>query len=162
MIKCALLLGCLLILLAGPGCSRPRENAFTPGKTITRDNAGPVTGVKSEDPEMNAAIAKARGSLDKFFQELNNPRSGAEYLIKVRFNTNSSDGEHIWLDQVRTYANEVSGRLTDEPVELPSLHKGQTIKARRDDVTDWAIIDESGSRGGYTAVLEKRSQKSPR
>lgn len=148
----------LLSALSLQACSGRKPGSFPEGKVIQRTGGDPIFGVKDEDREMNAAIAKAQSTLGEFTTELARPQKDTDYIVKVRFRTDGGSGEHIWLDQIRFDGGNVTGRLTDEPDAIARYHKGQTVTAPRVDITDWLISGPAVTRGGYTQdVIDHRT-----
>jgi uncharacterized protein YegJ (DUF2314 family) len=93
------------------------------------------------------------------FRSFSSP-SRERYIVKVRFPTDDGGAEHIWLDDVTYTGGQFTGRLTEAAYEVKHLKKGQRVTVKRDDVSDWAVFEKDGMRGGYTdKVLLKRQQK---
>lgn len=105
---------------------------------------GGVIDVPSSDQEMNAAIAKARSTLDVFWKSLEKPGPGEEeFALKVRIavgGTGSDSGEHIWMNGIERLADgRIAGRLANQPQRF----KGRIGERRvfsADDISDWMFI----------------------
>ena len=60
-----------------------------------------VIDVRTTDPEMAAAIAKARASLPLFWASYEAPKPSEDgHSLKVRFPYPPNNGEHIWMADV--------------------------------------------------------------
>jgi uncharacterized protein YegJ (DUF2314 family) len=137
------------------GCRSGRDN----GETVVRQGAGPVTFVGEEDAEMEAAKTKARNSLDGFLAELRTPKKTSFYLVKAPFKTDGGSTEYIWLDNLEFSDGKFSGVITDEPLDIKAIHKGDRVTVSRDDVIDWLVSENGQMRGGYTEeVVERRAK----
>jgi len=109
---------------------------------------------------MNAAIQEAQDSLDVFIADLESPRVGQVYFsIKARFPVPGSSGdyEHIWLYDVVYTGDKFTGRIANEPLDVPDLELDQKVSVEREDVSDWMIIEDGVLVGGFTIrVLRDR------
>ena len=126
-------------------------------KLVEHEGHAPVTYVEDEDAAMNAAMVRARTTLDEFEERLARP-SGKQTMaiIKARF----SEGEFtefMWVDQLTVTDDGYRGVLGNEPVNLIGIHQGQTVDVPREDVADWVVVDDGRLVGGYThRVLRSR------
>ena len=143
----------LLLLPILSACARHAET----DKEKDRDE---VVYVKSEDPGMTAAIAKAQSTLGTFKAALAAPAPGSErYAVKVGFPYGKGDREHIWVAEPKFNEASVTGRIMNEPVDVPDLKFGQVVTAPVKDVSDWMYVEGGVMRGGYTmrVLLDKMS-----
>ena len=87
------------------------------------ETAETVIHLPGDDPEMAAAIAKARASLPVFWASYEAPKpSEGEHLLKVRFPYGTNNSEHIWMAEVKKLPDgRYSGRFANDPVHLLSL-----------------------------------------
>src|SRR6266852_3691026 len=81
----------------------------------------PVIDVHSADAEMNAAIARARGTLATFWASHEAPYSSETgHCLKVQFASASNEIEHIWMVDVKeTAPGRYSGWFANDPHDLP-------------------------------------------
>jgi len=115
-----------------------------------REGQPPVSTFEAEDAEMNAAMRKARLSLDEFENRLAYPPAGQSYIsLKGRFEENG-DVEHIWLSDITVIPGGYRGKIGNEPVNLPGIQFGQTVDLPRERVSDWLAIEEDTLIAGYT------------
>jgi uncharacterized protein YegJ (DUF2314 family) len=132
------ILACCLVLFA---CSA--QPATT--STIT-----PATGV---DVEMEAAQQQARDTVDLFIEKIGTPHPDrTQVAVKVRFILPNEPPQDIWVDEV-TYADgSFRGTMGDD---IPTLRLtiGDKITIARDEIVDWAIVEDGKLAGGYTIRL---------
>lgn len=119
-----------------------------------------VVGMDGGDAEMLAAQKRARDTLKQFIEALQKRDKNKRYLLKVRL-AEGENAEHVWLEPVKWNNPGLLGILAVDPVALKKKNKGDIIAPRPDEVTDWVILSEDGSKqGGFTAdVIEKRKSK---
>jgi uncharacterized protein YegJ (DUF2314 family) len=146
--KTTLLLCALLASCARKGDGEKQES---------RDQ---VVYLKSEDPGMAAAVAKARATLGDFKTALDERKPGRErYAVKVGFAYGNDDREHIWVRDPEFSGDVVKGRIMNEPVDVTNLKFGQSVTAPAVDISDWMYVESGVLRGGYTmrVLLDKMS-----
>ncbi len=112
----------------------------------------------SEDPEMAAATAQARATLDDFLALHDNPRAGTgAYRLKVRFAAPGNVTEHMWVTAFHATPEGFEGELADEPEYATDVKNGQTVRFSRDRISDWGYVDNGHQKGSFTVcVLFKR------
>lgn len=136
MVRKLILTLCLLTLACAPGPS-----------------AVPTPTLSGIDPELDAAITKARDSLNTFAARIATPHADRTIVaVKVRFYPPDSLPQDIWVDGV-TYSDGVlHGNMGDD---MPSLHLkfGQKIAVEEKDILDWMIVQDGKLIGGYTIRL---------
>ncbi|MGY3426651.1 uncharacterized protein YegJ (DUF2314 family) [Bradyrhizobium sp. F1.13.4] len=72
-----------------------------PKPDVSAEGRSPVVDVRTTDPEMNTAIARARGTLPTFWASYEAPKpSETGHALKVHFSTRKG-GEHIWMAEVK-------------------------------------------------------------
>ena len=100
-VKCAVLVA--VVVVAIPCISAAPARA---------EDHSPVIDVPTTDPEMAAAIARARATLPAFWASYEAPKpSETGHSLKVRFPTSPRNGEHIWMMDVKRLPNGLySGR----------------------------------------------------
>lgn len=134
------------------------------GETVKREGEPDTTYVAGEDAEMNAAIEKARASLQEFKAALKTPPRGSDsFSVKVAFAVGADGHEHIWLSEPSFESGRASGRVANEPLSATHLKLGQNVSAPESDVTDWMFLEQGILRGGYTLrVLLSRAPPAER
>jgi uncharacterized protein YegJ (DUF2314 family) len=147
---------CAALLLSGCGQRTPTHREL-------RGGDDPVIGVEHTDAEMNAAIRKAKDTIDDFIKELAKPK-GRHFSVKTPLMTPAGNPEHIWVD-VDSYENGLfKGKLGNDPLNLPGKKLGDPVEVKKHDISDWMIMDSTSGElkvtGGYTAeVLMKRENR---
>jgi uncharacterized protein YegJ (DUF2314 family) len=119
-----------------------------------------VVYLKSEDPGMAAAVAKARATLGDFKNALKDRRpTGERYAVKVGFAYGNDNREHIWVRDPEFTVDSVTGHVMNEPVDVTNLKFGQLVTAPVGDISDWMYVEAGVLRGGYTmrVLLDKMS-----
>ena len=122
---------------------------------IERQGEPPVTGFKAEDPEMNAAMQKARDTLPQFEKRLTQPPAAQQHIgLKARF---EEDGEveHMWVNDVVITPEGYRGTLGNEPVHIKSIGVGSPVTITRQQVSDWMAIDDGKLVGAFTLRVQR-------
>jgi uncharacterized protein YegJ (DUF2314 family) len=116
------------------------------------EDRSPVYDVASSNPEMAAAIAKARATLPAFWASYEASKaSEAGHSLKVRFPTRKNDGEHIWTADVKKLAGgRYSGRFANQPRDLPGKQAGDLVEFTEADISDWMFMHNGKIVGGET------------
>jgi uncharacterized protein YegJ (DUF2314 family) len=127
----------LLFLGALPSCSK---KGYTPTISI----------VPTADPEMVAAIAKARDSLPGFWQTFQNPKHGeTNFTIKVRF-SDTNGQEYVWLGDISREDKRVFGRVGGAGLTVRCIKEGQRVPIDEVDIADWSYERDGKIFGNYT------------
>ena len=139
------------------GCSiRPRIAA---PERLPRTST--TTASATKDPGMEAAIARARSTLDGFLERLAHPRKGEVFSVQATFPTADGGRQPLWLGDV-TYKDGVfTGTVDTRPTKATNVRYGQKAEAKRADVTDWMILRSGNSEGGFTVQVMLRRQGEP-
>lgn len=145
----------LLLSLCAALASCARKN-----EAESDESRDQVVYIKSEDPGMAAATAKARSTLDEFKSALEERKPNTErYAVKVGFPYGKDSREHIWVKDPEFKGDTVSGRIMNEPVDVPNLKFGQPVNPPAADISDWMYVEGGVLRGGFTmrVLLDKMS-----
>ena len=114
----------------------------------------PIIDIANSDPEMAAAIAKARATLPAFWASYEAPKAEeAGHSLKVRFPVpdRRSGGEHIWMADVKKIGNgRYSGQFANTPVHLPGKRAGDVAEFGETDISDWMFTRKGKIVGGET------------
>ena len=125
-------------------------------KFLTEDDP-PTVGVRAADAEMNAAMARARDTLPTFWASWDAPKpTEMGHALKVRFEVDAAV-EHIWLTDVKKLSDgNYSGRLANEPNDLPGKNIGDQVEFKQSDISDWMFMRNEKVVGGETikAILK--------
>ena len=127
-------------------------------QVVNREGEPEVVHVRTDDSDMNAAMASARRSVDGFVQEIPSLlSSGAYFSVKVPLEV-SGGTEHIWLDSPSINGGVFQGALGNVPLDS-SYRLGQRVSCEVGEISDWMAVVDGELYGGYT-VLVARDQMS--
>jgi uncharacterized protein YegJ (DUF2314 family) len=97
----------------------------------------PVINFSKDDAEMNAAIAKARNSLPKFWQHVENPSANeTDFAVKLGI-TDGSETEHFWCGDIVGDARHASCVIANEPAQVFTVKFGERVDIDPRIVSDW-------------------------
>lgn len=123
--------------------------------TETRGNDS-VTGVSSEDAEMNKIIDEARETVDEFVAEFNDPNTkGLNFMVKYPFETDPGSEygvEHIWLGDLEINDDKCYGIVANDPFYIENMKYGDKIEFDIHKVSDWQYIEDGYLVGGKSIV----------
>lgn len=138
----------LFILLFILSCTSNRQERF-----IGKDSTD-IFVVDTGDEEMEAAIASARASLNKFDSALSgiNPNYYS-FSLKVRFPYGESNGEHIWLTDIEKVGDAYRGVVNNEPEYVTDLELYDTVRVEKMNISDWMYLEKDLLIGGFTIRL---------
>ena len=119
-----------------------------------------VVNVAKDDPDMAAAIAQARASLDQFLALSEAPPTGTTgYKLKVEVKDGDTS-EHFWIIPFHKTASGFVGTLANEPEAVHNVVAGQELEFTRDDISDWGYTKDGRQIGSFTVcVLFKTMSK---
>jgi uncharacterized protein YegJ (DUF2314 family) len=110
-----------------------------------------LVNVPNDDPEMAAAIAKARASLAAFWKEWEAPKAGEEgFALKVRIPYGANNGEHFWLVEIQRAGGRYSGIINNEPVYAKQVKAGQRYEFGDAEISDWLFMRNGKMVGNET------------
>ena len=124
--------------------------AFVAALVFTSCKDAPETLFQGEydEAEMDAAMAKARMTLDQFRSALESG-TGENHAIKVAIH-DGDDTEHFWLIDVFPVDEGFKGTLNNEPGLVSNVSFGDEINASGTDISDWMYILDERMHGNYT------------
>jgi uncharacterized protein YegJ (DUF2314 family) len=130
-------IGSILVLCAVLGCGK-------------RPAADPVIPVSADDPQMNAAIEKARATVPTFVNALRAPKKNQTgFSVKMAF-IDGKHTEHMWLDAVRYDGKQFHGTVNNEPENVSNVKLGDQASVDASKISDWMYIENRKLVGGYT------------
>ena len=123
-----------------------------PKPEVEAQDRSPVIDVRNTDPEMIAAIGRARATLPAFWASYDAPKpTESGHSLKVRFPTHANNGEHIWIAEVKKTANgRYSGVFANTPRDLPGRKAGDPVEFTDADISDWMFMRNDKIVGGET------------
>ncbi|MCC6776329.1 MAG: DUF2314 domain-containing protein [Hyphomicrobiales bacterium] len=142
---------CLVATFALP-MSEP--GAETLMDRIERDE---IVVIPRGEPDMAAAMRKARVSLPEFLALARKPRlSTSGFAVKVGIR-DKDDVEYFWIAPFTEQNGRFSGRINNTPRSVKTVKSGQTYTFAEREVVDWLYHEHGKMKGNYTAcVLLKR------
>lgn len=149
-------IGLLVVVSLFVACGKSGESADTgrkAGDTVEREGNPPVHYVADDDPKMQAAIEKARKTIQQFIDANAKPTDKQTgFSVKVAI----SDGEHVehmWIGPVVYKDGKFTGELGNEPNDLENVKIGDDISKAKEEISDWMYIDDGKLVGGYSVRL---------
>ncbi len=126
-------------------------DATAQGRSQNQDRS-PIIDIANGDPEMAAAIAKARATLPAFWATYEAPKgSETGFSLKVRFPTHGTSAEHIWMAEVKKLPDgRYSARFANQPRDLPGKRVGDLVQFTEADISDWMFMRNGKIVGGET------------
>lgn len=104
--------------------------------------------VHEDDPEMNAAQAKARDSLGEFWKHFILPGGNeAGFALKMAI----SDGrmvEHFWCNEIVGGSSGATCRIDNEPKDVHAVRMGERIPVDPALISDWMYLRDGRIQGG--------------
>lgn len=115
---------------------------------------------RPNDPEMAAAIAKARETIGAFWTAWAASSPGVEgFALKVAITEPGNDRtEHFWLIKVHKEAADLlSGIINNDPNHIKSVRMGQRYTFNQGMISDWMFVRNGKIVGAWTLrVILKR------
>jgi uncharacterized protein YegJ (DUF2314 family) len=130
------------------------------GAQSTQTADAPVVFAQSNDAEVNAAIAEARGNLPRLWQLFESRPSDIDmYSLKIAFPTSGGGAEHIWIEVVSRDGDNIVGTIDNDPEYRPDLKLGMTVHVKASQISDWSYRRGGKLFGHFTTrVLVRRMQ----
>ena len=145
------LLAAILLLVDGPVAAQ------TALEKAARDE---LFLIPQGDPDMAAAVRKARASLPEFFAASQSPKpSMKNFSVKVGVRSGTGH-EFFWIRPFERKGNRFSGKLNNTPRAVSHLKAGDTITFGQNEIVDWTYSDDGRMKGNFTACpLLKREPR---
>ncbi len=117
--------------------------------TQPQKDGPPITWVKRDDPEMNAAIAESKRTLPDFFKHFASPASD-ETMFEVKFNIAPGPRfEYIWAYDLKYDGGTLTGVLVDDAI-MTSDKGGDRVPIKTDAIIDWGYMKAGVMQGNRT------------
>ena len=109
-----------------------------------------VTLVKEGNSKMNAAIAKARNTVDEFIKVLksNDPKV-QHYSIKAPLK-DGDQVEHVWLVNLKVKGDKFTGAVGNKLQIVKNYKMGQAVTINKKEITDWMYVKDKVVYGNVT------------
>lgn len=136
------------------------SSSFAPvalGRSPDSDAQDEIVQLRKGDPEMAAAIQKARRGLAEFLALAESPRPGLQGFSLKDGIPVGDDVEYVWVEPFRRNGDDFEGRLANTVQLRPDLQFGQAIVFDESNIADWSYRDGSRLVGNETScVLVRR------
>ena len=111
--------------------------------------------------ELLEASRKATARLPELYQAFRAGLQPGEFIhLKAPFKTPDNGHEWMWVAVTSWEGSRIKGLLDNEPFDIPSLHAGQIVEIRQEDVFDYIRrYPDKHTEGNTTgAIIEKMEQ----
>jgi uncharacterized protein YegJ (DUF2314 family) len=108
-----------------------------------------VVGVGDDDPEMAAAIAKARQTLPQFWQVFDKREHGETNFVLVVRITDKGHIEHFSVTDFERRDGKTMVTINNAPKIVASVKLGDRIEIPEADITDWSYMRD----GKYVGMI---------
>jgi uncharacterized protein YegJ (DUF2314 family) len=99
--------------------------------------------------ELTVASKQARAKLPALRKAFTEGLAPGEYIqVKAPFATPSNATEWMWVEIIEWKGSKIKGVLKNEPFDIPSLHGGQIVQVREEDVFDYLRRYPNGKEEG--------------
>lgn len=106
--------------------------------------------IADDDPEMGAAISKARETLPQFWQVFDERKRGeSDFALKVRI-TDTRGVEYFWATEVERRGGKTMGTINNDPNIVASVKLGARIEIPEPDIADWLYMRDGKMVGNRT------------
>jgi uncharacterized protein YegJ (DUF2314 family) len=106
--------------------------------------------VAADDPEMLAAIAKARETLPQFWTAFDKREKGeGGFSLKVKI-SDKSGSEHFWATEIQRRDGKILGTINNDPNIVSTVKLGDRIEIPEGDISDWLYMREGKMVGNET------------
>jgi uncharacterized protein YegJ (DUF2314 family) len=116
--------------------------------------------VPRNDPDMAAAMRKARATLPEFLALSRAPRpSTTGFSVKVAVH-DGSNTEYFWITPFKEQDGRFNGSINNTPRVVKTVKFGQSFDFSEGEIVDWLYVDGGRMKGNYTVcVILKREPK---
>jgi len=119
-----------------------------------RDGDSPILHTATEDIQMNAAMAKARKTIQVILPKLSTVEGPLPISIKANIK-DDKHSEHVWISNVRLVDGNFTGPLDNNPLHIKKFKVGDEISVAPEEISDWYAISGKRIHGGYTIFLAR-------
>lgn len=117
------------------------------GSALAKDE---VILFSDSDPEMNAAIEKARATLPEFWSHVASPAAGESgFSVKLAL-TDGDAVEHFWCSDIVGSAAQATCVIANEPAYVMTVKFGERVDIHPVQISDWMYWVGDKIRGGET------------
>jgi len=146
----------LAVLAAAAYAIAPRSETIS--DKASRDT---VINVAKSDPDMAAAMRRARATLPEFLALADAPRPGtSDFSVKVAIRDGDRT-EYFWIFPFARHEGAFSGTLSNRPRVVRNVQFGQSITFAESDIVDWLYHGSDKMKGSFTtcAILKHEPRR---
>jgi uncharacterized protein YegJ (DUF2314 family) len=128
---------------------------------VERSRRDEVVRMQDEDPAMDAALRKAKLSLDDFLRTAASPPDNASsFAVKIAV-SDGKDTEYFWIVPFTREGDSFRGTLGNTPRLVRHVRQGQEISFSKSQIVDWMYVDVDKRRlhGNFTACALLTKEK---
>ena len=119
-------------------------------RLAARSKRDKVVYVETADPEMVAAIAKARDTLPQFWRIFEErARDESDFSLKVKI-TDKRGTEHFWATEIERRDGKTMGTINNTPNIVAKVKLGDRIEIPETDISDWCYMRDGKMVGNET------------
>jgi uncharacterized protein YegJ (DUF2314 family) len=109
-----------------------------------------VINVADDNPDMVAAITKARDTLPHFWKVFDKPERGESgFSLKVKI-TDKGGTEHFWATDIERRDGKIMGTINNDPNVVATVKLGNRIPIPEADISDWLYMRDKKMVGNET------------
>jgi uncharacterized protein YegJ (DUF2314 family) len=118
-----------------------------------------VEGIGDDDPEMAAAIARARQTLPQFWQAFDKREHGESNFVLVVRITDKGHIEHFHTTDFERRDGKTMVTIKNDPKIVASVKSGDRIEIPETDITDWSYMRNGKYVGLVTLKVHFRQMQ---
>jgi uncharacterized protein YegJ (DUF2314 family) len=146
-----------LALLSLSNC---HSNGDAANAKIERAGEPTIYNVKSDDPEMDAAIQDSKATLPEFLHVFERQDTAtSDFALKVHYD-DGPEPEHLWLANLSKQNGKLYGVVSNLPEFTKAVKEGETVAIDTSKVSDWKYVQNHRLVGGRT-IKVLRNHLSP-
>jgi len=149
-------LAVIAVLAVAAYAVTPRSETIT--EKASRDG---IVNVAKSDPDMAAAMRRARATLPEFLALADAPRPGMSgFSVKVAVHEGDRT-EYFWIFPFARKEAGFSGTLNNRPRIVRNVQFGQSLSFAESDIVDWLYQDGDKMKGSFTtcAILKHEPRR---
>jgi uncharacterized protein YegJ (DUF2314 family) len=124
---------------------------------IERQGEPTIYNVKSDDPEMDAAIHLSRATFPEFLRVFEKQDTAtSDFAVKVHYD-DGNESEHLWLADLSLRGPKLYGVVSNVPEFTKQVKEGEQVEVDTSKISDWKYVQNQRLVGGRTIkVLRDR------
>lgn len=120
---------------------------------IERAGEPTIYNVKSDDPEMDAAIQASKATLPEFLRVFEKRDTATtDFALKVHYD-DGDQSEHLWLSDLANQNGKLYGVVSNSPEFTKAVKEGETVEVDTSKISDWKYVQNHRLVGGRTIKL---------